>query len=657
MTLPTTVSRNTFAGAGSTGPFLTTFPFKLATDLSVTKLDVLGIEHTLVLNVDYTVAGAGNSSGSVTLGAALALGESLTIRRVPPNVQNTSIRNQGQYFPSTLEDALDYVTSLVQALEDKLDRSFGVSESLDPSTLGLRFRPETGSLLGWLSPTQLGNVEVDTSGIVVPGGGRTVPTVSAYLANNVVYNVRDYGAKGDGATDDTNAILLALSDIPASGGTLYFPPGTYVISARILIIAQSNIHIRGDGMGISVLKVATGTVANGTPGTMGYMLEMYGCSNMTISDLELWGNRNNLAAGWSEFSGGILWDANAPAVPATNLVVQRCHVHEVAGDCITVSGAGVTAAFMDGVSITDCLLEDPNFGGIANNRHCIGVISGNRIRISGNQIKGTATGSSQQWGIKFEPDNAPAGLTISDAAITNNNISGISGIDIGGGGQLIQNIVIQGNTVVTHPTVAQSGIFVGQNCEQIIVASNTVRILEAGNLGTGIQIDIGSAYVTVSNNQITVLTTGSSGQGIFVGGAVDSITSTFLQIIGNVVIGCQQQGIRSKRPNTLIMGNLVVGCTSHGILLENVSDGAHDCIVIGNTLNSNGGYGLSILAGLQGITVIGNNFGSNASGSIQDLAADPSNQFLANRGHAPSQITLGAADSGGAGFRLVRVPN
>lgn len=44
------------------------------------------------------------------------------------------------------------------------------------------------------------------------------------------YNVRDFGAKGDGRTDDTNAIQSALAYVASkNGGTLRFPEGEYVV--------------------------------------------------------------------------------------------------------------------------------------------------------------------------------------------------------------------------------------------------------------------------------------------------------------------------------------------------------------------------------------------------------------------------------------------
>jgi len=43
-------------------------------------------------------------------------------------------------------------------------------------------------------------------------------------------NVRDFGAKGDGVTDDTKAIQAALDKWPAGKTIVYVPPGTYVLS-------------------------------------------------------------------------------------------------------------------------------------------------------------------------------------------------------------------------------------------------------------------------------------------------------------------------------------------------------------------------------------------------------------------------------------------
>jgi len=75
-------------------------------------------------------------------------------------------------------------------------------------------------------------------------------------------NVVDYGALGDGATDDTAAIQDAIDDLPSNGSALYFPAGTYIVKApaietyAILHLADTNIKVCGDGVGVSTIRVA-----------------------------------------------------------------------------------------------------------------------------------------------------------------------------------------------------------------------------------------------------------------------------------------------------------------------------------------------------------------------------------------------------------------
>ena len=69
-----------------------------------------------------------------------------------------------------------------------------------------------------------------------------------------IFNVRNYGAIGDGVADDTQAIYAATGDlISSSSGILYFPKGTYRITQPIGV-QGSNIDILGDGKGISIIK-------------------------------------------------------------------------------------------------------------------------------------------------------------------------------------------------------------------------------------------------------------------------------------------------------------------------------------------------------------------------------------------------------------------
>lgn len=71
----------------------------------------------------------------------------------------------------------------------------------------------------------------------------------------MVFNVKapNFGAAGDGVTDDTTAYEAALdAAIAAGGGTVYFPPGRYLITRQVNIM-RSHITVAGAGRGATTL--------------------------------------------------------------------------------------------------------------------------------------------------------------------------------------------------------------------------------------------------------------------------------------------------------------------------------------------------------------------------------------------------------------------
>ena len=76
-------------------------------------------------------------------------------------------------------------------------------------------------------------------------------------------NVKHHGATGDGVTDDTAAIQAALDAIDvAGGGTIFFPPGTYLVSSTLLLPATFNTyedyaHILGYGATLKTTAAIT----------------------------------------------------------------------------------------------------------------------------------------------------------------------------------------------------------------------------------------------------------------------------------------------------------------------------------------------------------------------------------------------------------------
>lgn len=285
MTVASTTSRASYPGAGSTGPFAYPYRIFVETDLKVTKKNVAGVETTLLWPADFTVTGVLSASGTITLTTALLAGETLTIRRKPANTQPTSIRNQGTYFPATIEDEFDRLDMQIIALQDLVDRSFGFSETTDPATVSTRIPPGvTGQVLGWANPSTLTNISLSGGAIGLPGQGRTVTTLTQYLANNALYNVLDYAPVGvvinTGLNDATSAIVATVAAAAVAGGIVFFPPGFYKTTATIYVPRW--VHIVGCGMygpgmtydGISVIYgVHTQAAILSYKGTFGSRLE------------------------------------------------------------------------------------------------------------------------------------------------------------------------------------------------------------------------------------------------------------------------------------------------------------------------------------------------------------------------------------------------
>lgn len=68
----------------------------------------------------------------------------------------------------------------------------------------------------------------------------TIETIITRL-NNEELNVKDHGAVGDGVTDDTTAIQTLIDNNPRR--TIYFPSGTYLISAPLVISGNIDTHV------------------------------------------------------------------------------------------------------------------------------------------------------------------------------------------------------------------------------------------------------------------------------------------------------------------------------------------------------------------------------------------------------------------------------
>lgn len=139
-------------------------------------------------------------------------------------------------------------------------------------------------------------------GFIQSGSGAVSRTVQSKLRESI--SVKDFGAKGDGMTDDAPAINTAIASI-GYGKSLYFPAGTYNIASKIVVNATSGMTtgllLHGDGDGTVLQPTAI----------MTSMIEVNG-KTFTIEGMSLI-NASSFAANGLEFTN----DGNDASVTAS----------------------------------------------------------------------------------------------------------------------------------------------------------------------------------------------------------------------------------------------------------------------------------------------------------------------------------------------------
>lgn len=140
-------------------------------------------------------------------------------------------------------------------------------------------------------------------------------------------DVREYGARGDGGTDDTSAIQAAVNALGASGGTVFFPVtgAEYVVST---IFTADRVTFRGETELVTIKKLGgtTGSVftQGSTTGTGGFRVTW---QNMIID-----GNRAACPAaldGIGQFVGSTSEGFYGDAPHLENVTVQNCARHGI----------------------------------------------------------------------------------------------------------------------------------------------------------------------------------------------------------------------------------------------------------------------------------------------------------------------------------------
>ena len=265
MTIANQSNRTSAVGSGAIGqevPF--SFPYAATSDITVyERVTATGVETLLAEPTNYTLTAASDIGGTLTTVTAVAATSEIHIIRNTPKTQSLDLEAGGSFNAEDVEDAFDKSIKLIIENRDSLDRALRA-----PATDAVALDLELPSSVDRASK----NLGFDASGnVTVTESDGTFATTNAYWDDVKVKSpwadVRAYGAKGDGTTDDATAINKAIG----TGNRVVFFPYTstgYKISSPILM--KSRTILEGASRGTYIYPDAETFAAITVTGTVTY---------------------------------------------------------------------------------------------------------------------------------------------------------------------------------------------------------------------------------------------------------------------------------------------------------------------------------------------------------------------------------------------------
>jgi hypothetical protein len=181
-------------------------------------------------------------------------GDSLT-SVVASDTGNTSAYFFGNVWASQTLGEANRSVALVDATVRM--HSFVTSFGAWDMSGSLPLRLPTGAMLSYATEGLLGYHTGINRMVLTDGANLNTIPIEADVPR--VYNVKGYGAVGNGSTDDTVAIQAAITACP-SGGTVYLPTGSYLLSAGLTITLPITVCGSGFGSGSGSILLVKSTV-------------------------------------------------------------------------------------------------------------------------------------------------------------------------------------------------------------------------------------------------------------------------------------------------------------------------------------------------------------------------------------------------------------
>lgn len=422
-----------------------------------------------------------------------------------------------------------------------------------------------------------------------PYGGTvaTDPQVASYLTSETEtratldrgyrrgVSVLEYGATGDGVTDDTAAFTAAL----ATGRTVHVPEGDYVVSGAtatttvdFVLASGAVIHHAGTGSAIHV----TGSESNPVAITV----------DVTAGATTVTAPGHGVAAGdWVRLGSDRLYDASSTRIRGGELV----QVAGVTGDVLTLATPVQGGPY-------------PASEGAVVSR--LSMVEGVTVRGAG-KFRGAFTPGLSQTGIRITLARKVQVVGIVTEGFDYRHIAPEDTVDT----------VIWGTSHEWALSAGMGyGIAVTNAAQDTLVHACTFRnVRHAFTTSNQAAVRGIVRHATVRDCVVRYSAPATGGSP---GDALDSHTAAEdINFLSNTVIGASGAGINHEGRSGRIIGNVIIDAGSHGITVHNESDHVGSIEVRDNRLIRIGGVGVRVtgptrgsVALTEGVWVTGNYF-------------------------------------------------
>lgn len=440
--------------------------------------------------------------------------------------------------------------------------------------------------------------------------------VSYSMISNAPVNVRDYGATGNGTTDDYVALQAAITAAQATNASLYIPEGTYYYTSALTI--SDALVITGDGYG-SQLKP---NIASGNN-------IFINSSNVLVEKIRMEGvSPGGFLVG---YSGSV-----------SNVTFQNCFFKTV-GQCVWIWTA-------TDVTVQNCVFDTTGYGviqqyGYVSSFVLVDNCIARNMKADFVEANCGSPAPSESWtitnniyeGAQNFPTSATeqrfVGITsVKNVVISGNNVQKANGdapihLEDSLGNTIISNNIID-NCLCTGGN--NGYIYLLNNAEHVVIEGNMFFRTDA-SLAAAYAVDVSSASYSnnIQFNGNRVVGGGASGNFSFMNaGFHNGITS----ISNNMFVSLNEVITINNTQNLLFSGNYINLC-NNGLYFASAATGGdlQNFTVVGNTfLNTVGTFDIRATTNTSGTLppsnwmVNGNVFSKSVT--IGDSAAPAPNQ-------------------------------